>query len=43
MPDLLAVKNWEYSTFHKFVDKNMYNLDWGSIEDSNSFNDLYED
>lgn len=40
---VLSVKDWEYSTFHKFVNKNMYNLDWGSIEDFKSFADLYKD
>ena len=37
------VKDWRYSTFHKFVDRNMYDLHWGSIETLTSINDLYDD
>ena len=27
------VKDWEYSSFHKFVENNLYNSDWGSSTD----------
>ena len=27
------VKDWEYSSFHKFVKKNLYDLNWGSLYD----------
>lgn len=38
-----SVKDWEYSTFHKFADINKYDLHWGSIENFQNFVDLYED
>ena len=28
-----SVKDWEYSSFHKFVKNNMYDNDWGSSVD----------
>lgn len=28
-----SVKNWEYSSFQKFVKKNWYEIDWGSCDD----------
>lgn len=40
---IASVKDWQYSTFHKFVDKNMYDLHWTSIEDLESFACKYED
>ncbi|OGI30026.1 MAG: hypothetical protein A2287_07470 [Candidatus Melainabacteria bacterium RIFOXYA12_FULL_32_12] len=27
------VKNWEYSSFHKFVKDNLYDINWGCFED----------
>ena len=26
-------KDWKYSSFEKFVKKNLYEVDWGSLED----------
>lgn len=37
------VKDWKYSTFHKFVKNNMYDLNWGSNEEIKSFCDLYSE
>ena len=37
------VKDWEYSSFHKFVHNNMYDKNWGSSEESECFLDLYKD
>ncbi len=36
-----SVKDWEYSSFHKFVKNNLYDINWGSSEDIKSFEDLY--
>lgn len=35
------VKDWKYSTFHKFVKANMYDFNWGNNEERKSFCDLY--
>lgn len=37
------VKEWEYSSFHKFVEKNMYELNWGSNEEVRHCCNLYKD
>ena len=37
-----CAKDWEYSTFHKFVNKGMYDINWCSIEKLKTFDDLYE-
>ena len=34
------VKDWEYSSFHKFVEKKFYDINWGSLEDIRSFSNL---
>ena len=34
------VKDWEYSSFHKFVKNNLYDINWGSSEDIKSFENL---
>lgn len=33
------VKNWKYSSFLKFVDKEYYSLDWGCFEDIKHIDD----
>lgn len=38
-----SVKDWEYSSFHKFVEKNMYELNWGSNEEARNCCNLYND
>jgi len=40
---VLCPKDWEYSTFHKFVYKSMYDINWCSIENFKAFDDLYDD
>lgn len=37
-----SVKDWEYSTFHTFVDKNAYDLHWSSVDDFGKFDARYE-
>ena len=27
------VKDWKYSSFHKFVEQNLYDINWGTNED----------
>ena len=34
------VKDWNFSSFHKFVEKNLYDINWGSLEDIRSFQKL---
>jgi len=34
------VKNWKYSSFHKFVKNNMYDDDWGSAIDIENINNI---
>ncbi len=34
------VKDWEYSSFHKFVKQGFYNKDWGSYKDIESIQNL---
>ena len=34
------VKDWEYSSFHNFVENNMYDKNWGSITDIEKIKDL---
>ncbi|EKE02246.1 MAG: hypothetical protein ACD_20C00408G0001 [uncultured bacterium] len=34
------VKDWKYSSFHKFVKYNLYDINWGSCEDIKSINSL---
>ncbi len=34
------VKDWEYSSFHKFVKRGLYNNDWGSVKDIENIKDL---
>ena len=34
------VKDWQYSSFHKFVKQGLYENDWGSIEDIKNIKDL---
>lgn len=34
------VKDWVYSSFHKFVSKNYYGIDWGSLGDVMELSDL---
>ena len=36
-------KDWEYSTFHKFVKNNMYDESWGSDQVPKSVIELYKD
>lgn len=31
------------ATFYKFIDNNMYDMHWGSVEDSKTFMHLYQD
>ena len=35
-----SVKDWEYSSFHKFVKKGLYNINWGSNTDIKEIIDL---
>ena len=34
------VKDWQYSSFHKFVKQGLYENDWGSAEDIKNIKDL---
>ena len=34
------VRDWEYSSFHKFVKSKNYEINWGSVEDVLSIQDL---
>jgi len=34
------VKDWEYSSFHKFVEQGLYDKNWGSGEDIKNIKDL---
>jgi len=34
------VKDWKYSSFHRFVKDGLYDIDWGSFEDIKSIKDL---
>ena len=35
-----CVKDWEYSSFHKFVEQKLYDINWGSTTDIESIKDL---
>ena len=35
-----SVKDWEYSSFHKFVKKGLYDINWGSNTDIKEIIDL---
>ena len=35
-----SVKDWEYSSFHKFVINGLYNINWGSNTDMKEIIDL---
>ena len=35
-----SVKDWEYSSFHKFVKKGLYDINWGSNTDIKELIDL---
>ena len=34
------VKDWKYSSFHKFVEQNLYDINWGTNEDIQKIIDL---
>ena len=34
------VKDWQYSSFHKFVEQGMYEFNWGSDKDIENIKDL---
>ncbi|EKE02694.1 MAG: hypothetical protein ACD_20C00346G0021 [uncultured bacterium] len=34
-----SVKDWEYSSFHKFVRQNYYDINWGCFEDIKSIHE----
>ncbi len=34
------VKDWKYSSFHKFVEQNLYDINWGTNEDIQKITDL---
>lgn len=34
------VKDWEYSSFHKFVENNLYDINWGSSTDIENIKNL---
>ena len=36
-----CVRNWEHSSFHKFVENKLYNENWGSSKDIENLKDLY--
>ena len=36
----IAPKDWEYSSFEKYVEKGFYELDWCNFEDKNNIKDL---
>ena len=35
-----SVKDWEFSSFHKFVKKGLYDINWGSNTDIKEIIDL---
>ena len=35
-----SVKDWEYSSFHKFVKKGLYDINWGNNTDIKEIIDL---
>lgn len=35
-----SVKDWEYSSFHKFVKNNLYDINWGSAKDIENIKDI---
>ena len=35
-----SVKDWKYSSFHKFVKNNLYDLNWGNNTDINNIIDM---
>ena len=35
-----SVKNWQYSSFHKFVKNKLYDINWGSSQDIKDIIDL---
>ena len=35
-----CVKDWQYSSFHKFVKNNLYEENWGSAKDIEKFKSL---
>ncbi len=35
-----SVKDWEYSSFHKFVENNLYDNSWGCTKDIENIKDL---
>ena len=37
---VLAVKDWPYSSFNEFVDKEWYNLNWGNNKDIEKIKDM---
>ena len=36
----ISPKDWEYSSFKKFVDKGYYELNWSNLEDKHNIKDL---
>lgn len=36
----IAPKDWEYSSFEKYVEKGFYELDWCNFEDKNNIKDF---
>ncbi|MDD3014502.1 MAG: hypothetical protein PHC34_12435, partial [Candidatus Gastranaerophilales bacterium] len=34
------VKDWEFSSFHKFVNKGFYDINWGNMENIKHIQDL---
>lgn len=34
------VRDWEFSSFHKFVNQEWYDINWGSLEDVKNINNL---
>jgi len=37
----IAPKNWEFSSFHRFVENGYYEIDWCNVEDKHKINELY--
>ena len=35
-----CVKDWEHSSFHKFVENNIYDENWGSLTDTKNIKDF---
>ena len=35
-----SVKDWKYSSFHKFVQNRFYDINWCNYNDKNNINDL---